>query len=128
MDLPTPEEIRRMTPEGKRESLERLRTQLRELAGPSVEVFVPRTFALAIDVADEEPGATVRPSEVVGIGIESDIDALVRVRNPYTRRTDNLLFASAECARRELGTMGDGPLRLFWGQPIIPVDGAQLPV
>jgi hypothetical protein len=115
----TPEEIRRMSPEQRERSLAEFVDFLREQAGPPVEVPVPRTFALAIDYEDVPANAHLQAGDLVAVGVECDSDALVRVRNPYTRRVDNFVFDSAENARHELSELG-GPLSLIWGEPLLP--------
>lgn len=117
--MPTPEEIRRMSPAQRERSLAEFVDFLREQAGPPVEVPVPRAFALAIDYEDVPANADLQAGDLVAVGVECDTDALVRVRNPYSRRVDNFLFDNAEQARCELGAAG-GPLRLIWGEPLLP--------
>ena len=118
--MPTPDEIARMTPEEKQRSLAEFIEFMKKLAGPPVEVFVPRPFALAIDFEDVQANAALVPRDIVAVGIESDSDAMVRVRNPYTRRTDNFVFRSAAEAQAVLGGTGAGTVRLIWGEPLVP--------
>ncbi len=108
-----------MTLEEKERSLAEFEEFLRRQAGEPVEVAVPRTFALAIDYEDVESNAEVTADAIVAVGIECDTDALVRVRNPYTRRSDNYLFTNAAQTQSAIGAMGGGPVRLIWGEPII---------
>jgi hypothetical protein len=76
--MPTPEEIRRMSPEQRERSLAEFVDLLHEQAGPSVEVPVPRAFAA--------PELACIVTWITGLHGVAVAPRLVGVRNE-TRRT-----------------------------------------